>query len=167
MKAVHSTACHLIGYLYDYFSGFNAYNSTSANIAGKLFSTFTVNCAKTFLMRTTGRQGEGAEKQQIWGCGLHSSIGGITPSLPDKGSWLCGRSVKFYSQICTDEWASCAVSYIPKQTLQELNLHPLHIWVTGLALTLLLMHLNMCKHYKEQKERVTVYCTGCLEVLAM
>lgn len=70
-----------------------------------------------------------------------------TPSLPDKCSWLCGRSVKFYSQICADDWASCAVSYIPKQTLQELNSHPLRIWVTGPALTLMFMHLNMCKHY--------------------
>lgn len=65
----------------------------------------------------------------------------------DKGSWLWRRSVKFYSQICTDDWTSCAVSYIPQQTLQELNSHPLHIWTTGPALLLVFMHLSMCKHY--------------------
>lgn len=41
----------------------------------------------------------------------------------------------------------CSVIYITKQTLQELNSHPLHIWVTGLALLLFFMHLSMCKHY--------------------
>lgn len=52
------------------------------------------------------------------------------------------------------------MSYIPKQTLQELNSDPLHIWVTGLALTRLFMHLNMCKHYThmhtQQNKKVTV-----------
>ncbi len=106
--------------------------------------------AGLFMVRTTGT----AAAADL-GLRPPSIESGNNSISTDKDSWLWWRSVKFYSQICTDDWASCAVSYIPKQTLQELNSHPLHIWVTGLALTLLFMHLNMCKHHTH------IGCYGC------
>lgn len=68
------------------------------------------------------------------------------------------------------------MSYIPQETLQELNSHPLHIWTTGLALLLLFMHLSMCKHYPcihththacVWLEEEGHYATVCVEILLL